>query len=334
MKTSTPHSQPAEHQASLWAARLDGSTLTAADQAELETWLETDPAHRELLSDFCQFSADLEQRLPLLSGIRDEIAEIPTVPKTAQLFPWLRRPVLAGAMLTAAAVLAVILWPGQPQNQFQHLTTPVAQRSETILADGSRVELNAQTSVVVELGKTERRVRLAGGEAFFHVTKDPARPFYVETPAGLIRVTGTQFNVSTTASTSLEVTVLEGTVEVNAGDAGGLHSLQSGDKLTRMPDRVDLTTLTPGQLNDALAWRQGQIVFADTPLREALDRFARYHGRTLTSSEAAAGQRVGGIYSLDDLDGFLTFLDNNERMRLHVIRGLDGSIWVDTTTGR
>ena len=116
---SAPSPSPlAEEQASLWAARLDGSALSAADRTTLDTWLAADPAHRVLLSSYCQFSADLEQQLPLLAGIRDGWEENPTATKTVRPLPWLRWPALAGAALMVAAALAVILWQGRPQNHF------------------------------------------------------------------------------------------------------------------------------------------------------------------------------------------------------------------------
>jgi transmembrane sensor len=222
----------------------------------------------------------------------------------------------------------MILWPGQPQNHSQNLGTAVATRQEFTLPDGSQVELNAQTAAAVELTATERRVRLAGGEAFFRVAKDPARPFYVETPAGSVRVTGTAFNVRTESAASLEVTVRDGSVQVRPGGGGAPQNLTGGDRLVRDAQQINLARLSAGQLDDTLAWRQGRIVFADTPLREALARFARYHGRTLTASTAAAGKRVGGNYSLDDLDGFLAFLEETEGMNLRVSRETDGAIRV------
>lgn len=324
MNSSSPRPIPAEEQASLWAARLDGSVLSAADRAGLESWLAADPGHRALLSTYCQFSADLEQQLPLLAGARDELAE--TTAGAAHPSPWWRRPALAGAALAAAAALAVFLWPAHPRQHPAKLGSPVAERHRHTLADGSVIELNAQTAVAVELGAAERRVRLAGGEAFFSVARDPARPFYVETPAGSVRVTGTEFNVRTVAGSDLEVTVLEGSVQVRPGGAGAARALRTGDRLVAAGGQVDVTALSPSQLNDALAWRQGQVVFDGTPLREALGRFARYHGRALGASDAAARQRVGGRYSLDDLDGFLSTLE--EILPVRVTTGLDGTIHV------
>lgn len=332
MNTAPHHSSLAEEQAALWAARLEGSVLSAADRTTLDAWLAADPAHRALLSAYCQFSADLEQQLPLLAGIRDGLAESPTVAKTARSLPWLSRPLWAGAALLAVAVVAaVFLWPARPQNQFQSLATPVAHRETVTLADGTRVELNAQTTLVVELTAEARRVRLAGGEAFFTVSQDPARPFFVETPAGSVRVTGTQFNVRTESAAAFEVTVLGGSVQVHPGGAAP-RMLAAGDRLVRAADHVAVAALTPRQLGDVLAWRQGRIVFADTPLREALARFARYHGRNLVASDAAAERRVGGTHSLDDLDGFFAALE--DVLQVQVIRGPDGSIRVDVIAGR
>jgi len=316
-----------EEQASLWAARLDGGRLTSGQRAELESWLATDPARRLLLSSYCQFSADLEQQLPLLAGIKDDVAEIKTAHKTSTLLPWLRWPTLAGASLIAAAAVAVILWTGHPQDSFQNLATPIAQRQALTLADGTELELNAQTVLAVELNARERRVRLAGGEAFFHVAKDSARPFFVETAAGSVRVTGTQFNVRTGQAGQLEVTVVEGAVQVRPGDQAGTRALHAGEQLVRAGTEITVRTLASGDVDRTLAWRTGQVLFNGTPLREALASFARYHGRTLTASDEAALQRVGGRRSLDDLEGFLTALE--DALPVKVTHESDGSIRVD-----
>ncbi len=331
MKTDSHFSSPADEQASLWAARLEGSTLSAADRDALDAWLAADSTHRALLSSYCQFSADLEQRLPLLAGIRDELAESRTAAKSARSFPWLSRPLWAGAALFAVAgFAAVLLWPARPQNQFQNLATPVAQRETVTLIDGTRIELNARTALVVEVTPHSRRVRLADGEAFFSVSKDPQRPFFVETQAGSVRVTGTQFNVRSESPTSLEVTVHEGSVRVRPGN-GSTEDLTAGDRLARHGDRVNRARLSRQELQDVLAWRQGLAVFADTPLREALARFARYHGRNISATDAVADRRVGGTHPLDDLAGFLSSLEDARLCR--VIPGLDGSIKVDVPAG-
>ncbi len=333
MNSSTTNLDPAaDAQASLWAARLDGSKLSAADRRELNAWLDASPAHRTLLSNYCQFSADLEQQLPLLEGIKEQSEEAGKMPETATLYPWLRRPRLAGAMLTAAAAVALVFWVTRPSGQIENIATSVAHRQTLTLVDGTKVELNAQTNLLVEITRTERHVRLASGEAFFSVSKDTTRPFIIDTPAGSVRVTGTQFNVRTETASGLEVTVLEGTVQVRPGQASAPVSLTIGNTLTSSPAGVAVRTLSTTQLNDALAWRQGQIVFEGTSLHEALARFARYHGRGITATPEAAKLRVGGRYSLGDLDGF--FSDLEAVLPVKVSRDLSGTVQVDVRTER
>lgn len=331
MNTSPWNLDPvADEQASLWAARLDGSELSAADRRELDAWLAANPSHRALLSNYCQFSADLEQQLPLLEGIKEQSAEARKSPETATLYPWLRWPRLAGAMLTAAAAVALVFWLAQPREQTGNIATSVAHRQSFTLADGTQVELNAQTNLLVEITRTARHVRLASGEAFFSVRKDAARPFIIETPAGSVRVTGTKFNVRTETSSALEVTVLEGAVQVRAGEASAPVTLTASQFLA---NGSAVRALSATELSDALAWRQGQVVFRGTLLREALARFARYHGRGITATPEAATKRIGGAYSLDDVDGFLSSLEV-ALPELQVNSGLSGTVQVGLRSER
>lgn len=315
----------AEEQAALWAARIDGSALSTADRAALEAWLAAAPHHRGLLAGYCQFSADLEQQLPLLEGIRDQVAEISAAPAPALSLPWLRWPMWAGVTLAAAAAVVFLLL--RPTGiESGNFVTPVAQRQTLSLADGTTVELNAHSSLRVQFDRTARHVRLASGQAFFTVTRDPARPFVVETPAGTVRVTGTAFDVRAEPAV-FEITVLEGTVQVSPSSAA-VTALKAGDQLTARPAGITTRTLSPGDLNNTVAWRRGLIVFKGVRLDEVLARFARYHGRNLAASPAAAGRLIGGRFSLDDLDGFFTDLETIYP-ELHSHRDPHGAVRVD-----
>lgn len=331
MKSFSKHPDTgAEEQASLWAAKLDGSLMSATDRLALDEWLANDPDHRTLLSHYCQFSADLEQQMPLMEGIKELSDGARITPATAQPLPWLRWPMMAGAALTAAAAVALLLWLIQPRQQFENVATPAAQRQTLTLADGTQVDLNAQTNIQIEIDGKGRKVRLASGEAFFAVHKDPSRPFIVETPTGSVRVTGTKFDVRTENTSVLEVTVLEGSVFTRPGDLEGRHtepvSLTAGDNFFSSAGGVKRHVLSAGELDDALAWRQGQIVFKDMPLREAVALFARYHGRGITATSEVAGLSVGGRFSLDDLDGFFGALETF--LPVKVIHNLNGTVQI------
>jgi len=315
-----------EEQAALWAARLDGSTLTAEDRTALDAWLAASPRHRALLSSYCQFSADLEQQLPAL--VAAGAVDLPAGPAPRRAGRWLAWG--AAATLAAAAAVTVLLWTGRPRTQVANLATAIAQRQNFTLADGTRLELNARTSLAVDLTARERRVRLAGGEAFFAVQKDPGRPFLVETPYGSVQVTGTKFGIAADSPVTLQVTVVEGTVQARPAGADGRPgapvALTAGEQLSAGPGGVRVRTLTAAALEDALAWREGQIVFENTPLSEALAAFARYHGLGLTATPEAGQRHIGGRFSLDDLDGFLTYLEDSQPVR--VTRNLNGTVQV------
>lgn len=281
----------AEDEASLWAARLDGGNMNDGDRAALAAWLEADPRHRESLARYRELSAQIDGHLGRRAGE-------PRRGVGPRLMP----------LLAAAAAIAILLmvFSGSPQN----FETKAAERHIATLADGSRVEMNAQTSIALAFDRSERRVRLIRGEALFTVTKDAVRPFVVETSAGVVRVTGTVFNVRSLRDERLEVTVLEGRVRVRGGEANvGDTALTPGAQAVIDGGRLSVRELGEEAAQDIAAWRQGQVVFQDTPLAEAVERFATYHGRAIRVDPAAADLRLGGRHNLDDLAGFFSAVE-------------------------
>jgi len=318
-----PLSPAADAEAALWAARLEGGTLDAADRNALDAWLAASPAHRAALSAYCQFSADLELQLPVLVA-----AGRVTLPAPAPRRSWsFKLLALSTGAAVAALAFTFTLLNHRSDPEPQSLATAVAQRQTVTLADGTRVELNARTSLQIELTRAERRVRLASGEAFFQVSKDPSRPFTVETPAGSVRVTGTVFNVLAESPAALDVTVVEGSVAVRPAPSPSgppasnlappaAYSLLAGDHLSARPSSgVAVKKLTAAALANTLAWRQGAVVFDDVALSTALARFAHYHGRDITASPGAAQLRISSRFNLDDLDGFFASLADLKPVR-------------------
>ena len=320
----------ADDQASLWAARLEGSVLTDADRAELDAWLAGDPSRRELLSGYCSLSARLDLLVPELAAAGAVSAPAGRARARSPWNPWK----VAAAGMVAAGLAAGVVFLARPGGRPETLSTPSGQRGAFTLSDGTRVELNANTSITVENGRAERRIKLSNGEAFFIVTKDKSRPFIVDTPAGSVRVTGTIFNVLTEAASQLDVTVVEGSVQVRPDDASGALEdptlLTAGGVLTSENGTVTLSSKSAADVDDALAWRQGRIVCNAMPVSEALARFAHYHGRVMTATAGAGAKRAGGQYSLGNLDEFLDYL--KEGLNLSVVRESDGSVRVSLPT--
>jgi transmembrane sensor len=319
-------------QAALWAARLDGSTLRPSDRAELEAWLADDRERGELLSQYRDLSSDLGIVLPALAAA----GSIAPPPRTAapSRRSWAPGWIAAGAI--ACALVAAAVWLGRPGPQAESIATVAAQRRSFTLSDGTVVELNANTSAQFQNGRSERRVRLADGEAYFVVTKDKDRPFFVETPAGTVRVTGTVFNVRTSAASELEVTVVEGTVRVRPAspDSGetATRVLGAGDQLTSLGGSTAVRALPAEDVEDALAWRRGLIVCKGMPLSEAVARFAHFNGLRITVTPGAVRQTVGGIGGVFSIDDPGVLEDLGKMYHVRVTHEADGSIRVSSAT--
>ena len=294
-----------EAEAALWAARLDGSAISEAERSALVGWLAEDPARPALLSEFRRMSAELDAQLPAL--VAAGAVAMPATPPRA--FRWSRR-AFAGLALATAAAAALVVWLALPAQGIRTVTTPARQRDSLTLSDGSQVELNAGTSLSIETTRTERHVRLGEGEAYFVVRKDRSLPFVVDTPAGFVRVTGTIFDVRAESAGELDVTVVEGAVQVQLSPAASgarpsSATLRAGDLLSARAGAIaSLTPLSASALDAALAWRRGMVDFDGVPIRELAERYARYNGSKITVAPAIANLRMGIRSSLDDLPAF------------------------------
>jgi ferric-dicitrate binding protein FerR (iron transport regulator) len=122
-----------------------------------------------------------------------------------------------------------------PAPLLQHLATQMGSRSEVLLPDGTKVRLNAGSSLDYPKqfnGKT-REVKLIG-EAYFDVAKDSAKPFFVHTKAFTIKVTGTVFNVRAYSDEDSAVaSLIHGSVEVQFDkNKDNIIMLRPNEKLT------------------------------------------------------------------------------------------------------
>ncbi len=297
----------ADEQAARWTARLDGGTLTTADRLALHAWLDEDPAHRSAFEHYQLICDDTAESLPILAQISAAAQPAPV--------PLRRVPRWLPSTLGLAALLALsAFWFVPNFRDTQTIATIAAQRSTLTLPDGTRTDLNAQTTLFADFRRGRRTVRLEKGEAFFAVTKDPAHPFLVETFAGTVRVTGTRFNVRLAANGRPEVTLLEGTIAFETSAAR--MQLVPGQQISA---DGELRTLTPQDMENLTAWREGRIVLTGLTLAEAAERFASFHGKEITVARELASLQMGGSYALDDLTGFFDALAD-ERLSLRVIR--------------
>jgi len=224
-------------------------------------------------------------------------------------------------------ILGFSLWGVPYFRSTGTVVTQVANRQTLALSDGSFADLNAQTQLRADFRYGRRAVKLSTGEAFFTVVEDSEHPFMVETPSGIVRVTGTRFNVRILENQQIEVTLVDGTVEVKAAlpkAAPGepdIARLSPGQQFTSNDGRIH--TLTACHVENVTAWREGRLVLDEMTVSDAVTRIARYHGKQMEVAPEIASIRLGGSCSLDDLPAFLQSLRATQAIDI-VLAG-DGS---------
>jgi len=149
-----------------------------------------------------------------------------------------------------------------------------AETKQVQLKDGSEVLMNSNTTLTVakSFNKKERRVTLAG-EAFFEVTKDPAKTFTVETNDFDVKVVGTSFNVLAT-STAQEVLVQSGIVSVSSkGGEGRTVIMKKGDFLNfaESPETVVQT-----EDENYMSWKTNTLTFTDASIEDVKNALERH----------------------------------------------------------
>jgi len=214
---------------------------------------------------------------------------------------WSRRGIgLSLAATALAACIALIAAPPMILRLQSDHVTGTAELRTLELPDGSKVTLGPASAVALAFSAGERRLRLLEGEAFFEVVRDPARPFRVETDKVEASVLGTSFDVRLDAQ-AVTVAVQEGVVTVALRNADGppAERIEAGQAIrVSQGGRLERSNEPPQQI---AAWRKGQLLSHDRPLREAVDQLRRYYAGTIVlTDDALAGRTVTGVYNLAD----------------------------------
>jgi len=210
-----------------------------------------------------------------------------------------------------------VVYTGGAQNASSNtavntLSTANGQTYRITLSDGSRVWLNAATTLqyAANLGSQgTRNVKLLAGEAYFEVTKDRKHPFIVETPAQKVEVLGTHFNINSYADEGKTVTTLaEGSVKVSTpGDKDRPVILKPGQQSFATDSRI---IVQEADLQSALAWKDGKIYFKDASIQEVLHQVSRWYNIQVEyKGEPTKEVFNGGIKRSANLSSVLRILE-------------------------
>ncbi len=193
--------------------------------------------------------------------------------------------------------------------RYASLTTPAGGQYKIVLSDGTRIWLNAATTLRYPLtfNGSERRVEV-NGEAYFEVAHDASTPFRVSTQQQTVEVLGTHFNVSAYDDEhATKTTLLEGAVKVISGSQSaylspGQQAAVTADEHIRISDQPDLESV--------VSWKDGYFKFNEN-IEGIMSKIARWYDVEIVYQEGVDLEQTfsGEMSRSRDLSALLKLME-------------------------
>ncbi|HTI12402.1 MAG TPA: FecR domain-containing protein [Puia sp.] len=159
---------------------------------------------------------------------------------------------------------------------FNTISTARGNQYQLILSDGSKVWLNAASSLrfPTSFKGKERKVEVTG-EAYFEIAKNPAMPFKVAVNGGEIDVLGTHFNVNAyNDESSVKTTLLEGAVKIKKDNA---TQMLSPGQQARFTSKGEMSLFKNVDVAQETAWKDGFFWFNNTDIYTLMRQVSRWY---------------------------------------------------------
>jgi transmembrane sensor len=159
---------------------------------------------------------------------------------------------------------------------YNTISTPRAAQYQLVLSDGTKVWLNAASSLRFPIAFTgkDRIVELTG-EGYFEVTKNREKPFHVRTGGLEVEVFGTHFDIMAYEDESaIQTTLLEGVVKVSHDKQSDL--LEPGKQARLARDNNNLTVID-ANVKQAVAWKNGYFYFDKSDVKTIMRQVSRWY---------------------------------------------------------
>ncbi len=331
-----------DNEAAVWTWRVDSGALADDERRQLEAWLREDIRHRVAFEELSHTWTLLDR---LAERAQDDMVTAFARPERRTFRSVLRSaqtPLRWAAAAMVVVALGATLWVTR-RTSTQVVSTAIGQEQRLTLADGSELTLNTDTLIAVRFSAQRRDVYLRRGEAHFDVVHNPARPFFVHAGDTVIRDVGTQFEVRLRSDEDVDVLVDEGQVEVQGptdapaadtagsdapgGSAQWVRALSAGERLVIAGPKLSILSVSPHQIADQLAWRQGALVFEGEPLSRAITEVGRYtRARIVLAGPDVGALHISGRFRTDDVSGFLQALQ--AALPVRVTRPAPGLVYI------
>lgn len=179
------------------------------------------------------------------------------------------------------------------ETSYNTLTTPRGGKYDLTLSDGTKVWLNAASSIRYPstFPDNSRQVEITG-EAYFEVVHDAKKPFRVLVAGQLIEDLGTQFNVNAYIDESaVKTTLIEGSIKVSNKlnsiflKPGQQAIIQTNQSVVVNPD---------ADIDEAMAWHRGLFTFNDADIQTVMRQLSRWYDVDITYEGVVPQRRFSG----------------------------------------
>ena len=269
--------------------------------AQVEAWSEASAANRKTLEDlyYILFLSDRQAAMNAVDVEKSLIAFKRNL-KGKELKPkflsgWKRYVANVAAFLIGAVfAVGIFAWYSQKHADSYIVSTEPGQRAQVLLPDGSKLWLNASSSVeyATSFFSSERRVFLSG-EAYFEVKKNPRLPFIVSSHGIETRVTGTKFNIRAyKKDNQLKTTLLEGSVEVSLpnNQEEEIHMIPN-EQLTVDLNNFKTSLVHTSVADESIRWIGGVLHFNQSTLQEIAEVLEKHYNVHIKIDDIALQQQ-------------------------------------------
>lgn len=191
---------------------------------------------------------------------------------------------------------------------YNTLTTQRGNQFSMVLPDGSKVWLNAASSITypTTFSDTERVVKVSG-EAYFEVVHNVKQPFKVQTEKQLIEDIGTSFNINSYKEEGVtKTTLVEGAVKVTETISRQSVVIRPGQQVLSFASGSSLQTNSDLDVTEEVAWKDGLFVFKDASIEAIMRQAARWYDIDVRYEGRIPAKLFGGKMSKNvPLSGFI-----------------------------
>lgn len=194
---------------------------------------------------------------------------------------------------------------------FNTITTPNGGQYEVVLHDGSKIWLNAGSSLKYPTAfKGNDRTVTITGEAYLEVAKNKLKPFRVISGSQTIEVLGTHFNINAyTDEASIKTTLLEGAVKVSSNNSSTIIAPGEQTSLLRSNGNLEKKSV---DVEQEVAWKNGVFVFKGEDIKAIMRQIARWYDVEVEYEGTVTDEKFyGQIYRNSKLSEVLAILELN-----------------------